>query len=321
MNAPSTETASSWSWVSSTTASKRPTEKISRSSGELAMPPGTNGAMTPGSGREPITLSTAILRGSGVSSARGLASRLSRNSRAMYGHDGRASRSSRRKTTTSLYVAIVFMSLRRSARARARSSPPRARSRARSAPPGLPSAHRGSPPRAMPGPSSPRRKAGLESSQKSRERLGEVEKSHEDAQLSPCARPVGNWKGRASRREARADQRKQRCDHEEHEPQEQWSPEQAEEREATERDDHEHPLRRSDERPERAGRRLIKRLKGSASPGAVIDAAAAEPDETLAVHAARPSHMAGAVVLLRPLALEHRLRSAVAPLLPPVGAN
>ena len=49
------------------------------------MASGTNGAMTGGSGCEPITLSTAILSGSGVSSERGLDSRLSKNKALTYG--------------------------------------------------------------------------------------------------------------------------------------------------------------------------------------------------------------------------------------------
>src|SRR5437762_4002653 len=114
MKAPSTETASAWSWVKSTTASRRPTTKTSRSSGERAMLPGTNGAMTLGSGREPITLSTAILRGRGASSASGLASRLRRNSRAMNGQHGRASRSSRRTTMMSVYVPLLVAIVLRS---------------------------------------------------------------------------------------------------------------------------------------------------------------------------------------------------------------
>src|SRR5947208_3104499 len=111
MKAPSKETASVWSWLKSTTASRRPTTKTSRSSGECAMLPGTNGAMTLGSGREPITLSTAILRGRGASSASGLASRLRRNSRAMNGQHGRASRSSRRTTMMSVYVPFLLVAI------------------------------------------------------------------------------------------------------------------------------------------------------------------------------------------------------------------
>jgi hypothetical protein len=61
-------------------ASTSPTPRASRGPGECAIPSGTNGAMKVGSGWEPITLSTAILSGSGVSSTSGLASRLSRNS-------------------------------------------------------------------------------------------------------------------------------------------------------------------------------------------------------------------------------------------------
>src|SRR6266702_2954453 len=108
MNPPSTETASSCTCVSSTTVSSRPTAKARRSSGEPTTIPGTNGAITPGSGRVPITLSTAILRGSGASSASGLARRLSRNSAAMSAQHGRDWRSSRRMTWTSVCVAIVL---------------------------------------------------------------------------------------------------------------------------------------------------------------------------------------------------------------------
>ena len=49
------------------------------------MASGTNGAVNHGSGCEPITLSTAILSGSGASSERGLARRLSTNSAPMCG--------------------------------------------------------------------------------------------------------------------------------------------------------------------------------------------------------------------------------------------
>src|SRR5207253_10182775 len=42
--------------------------------------------------------------------------------------------------------------------------------------------------------------------------------------------------------------------------------------------------------------------------------------ESVAVHAAHPAHVPGSVVLLRPFALEHRFRPAVADLLPPIGA-
>src|SRR5437870_7423398 len=84
--------------------------------------------MRPGSGREPITLSTAILSGSGVSSASGLESRLKKNRTAMSGQDGRASRRSRRKTRTSLYVAIVLAAFprRRAERPRNGANRPRA---------------------------------------------------------------------------------------------------------------------------------------------------------------------------------------------------
>src|SRR5205823_4495962 len=61
-----------------------------------------------GRGREPITLSTAILRGSGVRSASGLAIRLSTNKKPMKGQHGRASPSTRLKTKTSEEAAIGY---------------------------------------------------------------------------------------------------------------------------------------------------------------------------------------------------------------------
>src|SRR2546427_354846 len=48
-----------------------PTARASRLAGERARASGTSGSMRRGSGREPITLSTAILSGSGANSARG----------------------------------------------------------------------------------------------------------------------------------------------------------------------------------------------------------------------------------------------------------
>src|SRR5207237_3421138 len=93
-------------------------------------------------------------------------------------------------------------------------------------------------------------------------------------------------------------------------------------RKAAERDDRENPLRRSGERPETARCRLVERLERSAAPRTVIDAAATEElGQTLAIETARPCHMPGRVVLLWPLPLQDRLRSAVPALLLPVRAH
>ena len=53
----------------------------SRATLELATESGTNGSTKPGSGSEPMTLSTAILSGTGVSSRSGVASRSMNRSR------------------------------------------------------------------------------------------------------------------------------------------------------------------------------------------------------------------------------------------------
>src|SRR5205814_9154452 len=80
--------------------------------------------------------------------------------------------------------------------------------------------------------------------------------------------------------------------------------------------------RRSGERPKTARCRLVERLERSAAPRTVIDPAATEElGQTLAIEAARPCHMPGRVVLLWPLPLQHRLRSAVPALLLPVRAH
>src|SRR5205085_1205759 len=67
--------------------------------------------------------------------------------------------------------------------------------------------------------------------------------------------------------------------------------------------------------------RFIQRLKRGRAPGAVIDAAAHREDrwhEPLAVQPADPRDVTDGVVLLGPLALEHRLGLAVVELLLPV---
>src|SRR5207249_5890204 len=76
------------------------------------------------------------------------------------------------------------------------------------------------------------------------------------------------------------------------------------------------------QRPECARRWLVERLERSAAPGAVVDAAAPpELGQPVAVEAARPVQVARAVVLLRPLALEHGLGPTVLKLLPPIRAD
>ena len=68
----------------------------SSAAGDRATAAGTRGRRKPGSGRELSTLSTAIFRGIGASSASGLARRLRRKRPRMEGQDERAWSASRR---------------------------------------------------------------------------------------------------------------------------------------------------------------------------------------------------------------------------------
>src|SRR3989442_10507344 len=75
---------------------------------------------------------------------------------------------------------------------------------------------------------------------------------------------------------------------------------------------------------EQARRRLVERLIRRASPDAMVDARLTPPEgvrQTEAVHAAGPAHVPRPVVLLGPLPLQHRLRTAVPNLLLPIRAN
>src|SRR2546428_1011926 len=149
-----------------------------------------------------------------------------------------------------------------------------------------------------------------------------MEKRREEAELRPRARCVRRRKRRARSAESGVDQRQEHRDREWHQREEQWVPDDAEERKAAERNDHEDPLRGSGQRPEAARRRLVERLKWRAAPWAVIDPAATEElGQALAIEAARPRQMPGRVVLPRPLPLQHRLRPAVPALLLPVRAH
>ena len=69
---------------------------------ESASPAGTNPSRKPGSGCEPITLSTAIARGTGVSRASGAASMLMMKMAAMWSRYGRTSRATLRYSPRSV---------------------------------------------------------------------------------------------------------------------------------------------------------------------------------------------------------------------------
>src|SRR5207247_9133857 len=84
------------------------------------------------------------------------------------------------------------------------------------------------------------------------------------------------------------------------------------------------PFRHVRERTQQTGAGLVERLKRRDAPDAVIDPRATPPErvrQPVAIDAAGPAHVPQAVVFLGPLALEHRLRPAVADLLAPVGAQ
>ena len=76
---------SSRSPVNSATAIARPTARTSTVASERVAASGSNASRKPGSGRVPMALSTAIFNGSGVSSARGLDSRLTNKRMPMWG--------------------------------------------------------------------------------------------------------------------------------------------------------------------------------------------------------------------------------------------
>src|SRR5256885_477340 len=84
------------------------------------------------------------------------------------------------------------------------------------------------------------------------------------------------------------------------------------------------PRPASRQRTQQAGGGLVERLKRRDAPDAVIDPRATPPEhvrQPVAVDAAGPAHVPGAVVFLGPFALEHRLRAAVADLLAQIGAQ
>src|SRR5205814_8292957 len=91
-----------------------------------------------------------------------------------------------------------------------------------------------------------------------------------------------------------------------------------------EADRHEMPLGHLGERSEYAGRRLVQRLERRAAPDAVVHARPAPAErvgESVAIEAAHPAYVPRSVVLLGPLAFEHRLGPAVADLLAPIRAH
>ena len=88
--------------------------------------------------------------------------------------------------------------------------------------------------------------------------------------------------------------------------------------------DDEVPLRQERHELRHAALRMVDRLERSAAPGAVVDAPAPARRlacEAVSVEAAAPGDVPAGGVLLRPLALQLGLGSAVAPLLAPVSAH
>jgi hypothetical protein len=92
-----TELASSTRPRNKATVRTRKAARMSTPRSERATTVGSSASRKPGSGREPIALSTAILSGSGMSSVRRLNTKLSSKSPPMWGQYGRTWRSSRRR--------------------------------------------------------------------------------------------------------------------------------------------------------------------------------------------------------------------------------
>src|SRR5439155_16503301 len=172
----------------------------------------------------------------------------------------------------------------------------------------------------------PRSQALLESPAQARERLQQVEHGGQCPPAEPGAAIARRLVGERRPDRAQTGPSKEWKDSADEQGQgdTEGTPVHAQRRECDEEDDEQIPFGHLQERTDQRRRGLIERLVRRGSPDAVVHAWPAPSQrvhEPVAVEAAGPSDVPGSVVLLRPLALEHRLGPAVPGLLPPVGEH
>ncbi len=128
--------------------------------------------------------------------------------------------------------------------------------------------------------------------------------------------------GSTDRARASLDEGRRDCHDKQRQGKPQGAPESIESREPGQQDDGQVPLGHQGQRPEPARPWLVKRLKRGMAPNTVIDppSPAQQIHERLSVDPPGPGKMAESIVLLGPLAFQHRLGLAVPQLLLPVGA-